>query len=45
MKIETYIHSGTLVLEEDLDENFKAYRVHLLTRMQYLHTNFNMEIY
>ena len=45
MKIQTYIHNRTLVLEEDLDESFKAYRVHLLTRMHNLHTYFNIEIY
>ena len=45
MKIQTYIHNRTLVLEEDLDESSIAYRVHLLTRMQNLHTYFNIEIY
>ena len=35
MKIQTYIHNRTLVLEEDLDESFEAYRVHLLKPYSY----------
>ena len=44
MKIQTSIDNRSLVLEEDVEESFKAYKVHFLTRMQNVHTNYNMEI-
>ena len=38
MKMQIYIQNQWLILEEDLEDSFKTYRVHFLTRMQTVHT-------
>ena len=44
--VTTTIHTLATIdsKKEDLNESFKAYRVHFLTLMQVVHTRYNMEI-